>query len=178
MSAKADAWMPLYVSDWDDKTRHLDCEQDGAYGRLVRHYWKNGAPLDDDAQLARIVGMDRARWRKIRPTIAPFFKISGGRWLHERVEEELERARQIVEKRRQAGALGGRPRKQMVSSGESKPKANGYANGFANGKQNETPARVALPPPTPSSDEDSPNQEEELSQDRAVGSVVPFGGRP
>jgi hypothetical protein len=54
---KPDAWMPLYIGDWDSGTRHLDCEQDGAYGRLVRHYWKNGPLPDDDAQLARIVGM-------------------------------------------------------------------------------------------------------------------------
>lgn len=145
--AKSDIWMPLYVSDWDDKTSHLDCEQDGAYGRLVRNYWKNGPPIDDDAVLARIVRMDRARWRKVRSAVAPFFVIRDGRWFHERVEEELERARAIIEKRRDAGSKGGRPRKQKVS--EQKPNGsvllseNTPKNGVFE-KQTETPARVAV----------------------------------
>jgi uncharacterized protein YdaU (DUF1376 family) len=137
---KADVWMPLYIDDWDSKTRHLDCEQDGAYGRLVRHYWKNGPPADDDGQLARIVGMERVKWRKVRPVLSTFFAVRDGRWFHERVDEELERAREIIEKRRQAGLQGGRPRKQMVSETESKTKANGNQKG----KQNETPAGVEV----------------------------------
>lgn len=144
MSGKPDIWMPLYVGDWDDRTRHLDCEQDGAYGRLVRHYWKNGPPPDDDAQLSRIVGMERPRWRKVRPILAAFFEIREGRWFHRRVEEELEKARIVIEKRREAGLRGGRPRKHMVSPDESKPKANGYANEKQTIKQNETPTRVEV----------------------------------
>ena len=139
-ASKPSVWMPLYVGDWDADTAHLDCEQDGAYGRLIRHYWKNGAPVDDDAMLARIVRMERARWRRVRPAIAPFFEIRDGRWFHKRVEAELQRALQIIERRREAGRQGGRPKKQMVSPNESKPKA----NGLANGKQTETPARVTV----------------------------------
>lgn len=141
---KPDVWMPLYIEDWDRKTKHLDCEQDGAYGRLVRHYWVNGPLPDDDAQLARIVGMERARWRKVRPSVAPFFSVVDGRWHHGRVDEELDRAREIIEKRRQAGLQGGRPRKQMVSQDESKPKANGYSGEKQMGKQTETPTRVEV----------------------------------
>lgn len=88
---KPDAWMPLYVGDWDSGTRHLDCEQDGAYGRLVRHYWRNGPLPDDDAMLARIVGMELKRWRKVRAVLAAFFVIEGGLWRHHRVDAELER---------------------------------------------------------------------------------------
>lgn len=86
---KPDAWMPLYIGDWDSGTRHLDCEQDGAYGRLVRYYWRNGPLPDDDAQLARIVGMPLARWRKQRPVIAAFFTVSDGRWTQKRIDAEL-----------------------------------------------------------------------------------------
>jgi uncharacterized protein YdaU (DUF1376 family) len=86
---KPDAWMPLYIGDWDGDTRHLDCEQDGAYGRLVRHYWRNGPLADDDTLLARIVGMPNARWRKLRPTIASFFVVADVRWTHKRVDAEL-----------------------------------------------------------------------------------------
>lgn len=105
--AKPDAWMPLYTGDWDSDTRHLDCEQDGAYGRLVRHYWRNGPLPDDDAQLARIVGMALARWRKVRPVLAAFFTVTEGRWSHKRVDAELERwtvkKRTFIERARAGG---------------------------------------------------------------------------
>ncbi len=140
---KPDIWMPLYIADWNDKTRHLTCEQDGAYGRLVRHYWVNGAISDDDTALACIVGLDRAKWRKMRPALATFFHISDGRWFHERVEEELERARQITDARRQSGKLGGRPKKQTVSVSFPFGSENGPIS-KANGKQNETPTRVVV----------------------------------
>lgn len=119
---KPDAWMPLYIGDWDSGTRHLDCEQDGAYGRLVRHYWKNGALPDDDAQLARVVGMPVARWRKVRGVLAGFFVISDGRWTHNRVEEELvkwgEKRRRAIER----ASAGGRA-KAAKSSATSTPQA-------------------------------------------------------
>lgn len=116
MTVRPDIWMPLYVGDWERKTKHLDCEQDGAYGRLIRHYWVNGPLPDDDASLARIVGMDRSRWRKTRGAVAPFFQIKEGKWFHERVEEELERAKEIIEKRRKAGLASGQKRRTHVGT--------------------------------------------------------------
>lgn len=116
---KPDAWMPLYIGDWDGDTGHLDCEQDGAYGRLVRWYWRNGPPRDDDALLARIIRMDLKRWRKIRLVIAPFFQIVDGVWRHKRVDAELVR---WAEKRRRAierAAAGGRAKAAKSSATSS-----------------------------------------------------------
>jgi|SRR6185312_1327084 len=171
MVRKPDIWMPLYIGDWDAKTKHLTCEQDGAYGRLVRFYWKNGAPPDDNSQLRQIVGLDAAAWRKARPVLARFFNIREGRWFHDRVEEELGHARDVIEKRRAAGLQGGRPKKQT----ESKQKP----NGLANEKQTETPARVEVDSKWINP---SPIQEEGI-QDTGVGDnslgdgVVKFPGR-
>src|ERR1700740_1020358 len=96
---KAAIWMPLYVRDWEDKTAYLDCEQDGAYGRLIRHYWRDGAtPADDDSELAVIVRMPKPKWLKIRSKIAPYFTIRDGKWFHERVEEELARAAELIKR--------------------------------------------------------------------------------
>jgi uncharacterized protein YdaU (DUF1376 family) len=108
--AKPDAWMPLYVGDWDGDTGHLDCEQDGAYGRLIRFYWRTGPLPDDDAALSRIIRMPLARWRKVRPVIAAFFTVADGVWRHKRADHErvewarrkeraTERAKQAAEKR-------------------------------------------------------------------------------
>lgn len=113
---KPDAWMPLYIGDWDGDTGHLDCEQDGAYGRLVRWYWRNGPPADDDATLSRIIRMDLKRWKKVRPAIATFFVIADGVWRHKRVDEELVR---WAEKRRRAierASAGGRAKAAKSSA--------------------------------------------------------------
>lgn len=104
--AKPDAWMPLYIGDWDGDTGHLDCEQDGAYGRLIRFYWRTGPLPDDDASLARIIRMPLNRWRKIRPIIAAFFVVADGLWRHKRADHEREawskRKEKAVERAKQA----------------------------------------------------------------------------
>lgn len=119
---KPDAWMPVYIGDWDGDTGHLDCEQDGAYFRIVRWYWRNGPPKDDDTILARIIRMDLKRWRRIRPILAEFFTVAEGQWRHKRVDEELVR---WAEKRARAierAAAGGRA-KAAKSSATSTPQA-------------------------------------------------------
>lgn len=141
MGAKSDQWMPLYIAKYEAATNRLSLAEDGAYMRLIRDYWLNGAPPDDDAVIARILRVERREWLKIRPALERFFDIRDGHWFHDTVERELQKARDLIEKRRIAGVQGGRPKKQT----ESKQKP----NGFSEQKQNETPARVALPLPSP-----------------------------
>lgn len=86
---KPDAWMPLYIGDWDGDTGHLSNEQDGMYGRLVRWYWRKGPLPDDDAMLASVVRVDVKTWRKQRAVLASFFTVADGFWRHGRVDEEL-----------------------------------------------------------------------------------------
>lgn len=81
-------WMPLYVADWDADTRHLTPEEDGCYGRLVRFYWRNGPPANDDGELANIVGLTVRQWLKVRPRVARFFEVTNTNWNHKRVEKE------------------------------------------------------------------------------------------
>lgn len=138
---KANTWMPLYVADYDRKTSRLSLSQDGAYLRILRDYWTNGAPPDDDDVLARIVRIERREWLKIRPAIVGFFDVRDGSWFQKRAEEEIARARSLSEARAVAGAKGGRPRKETESN--SKPIA------FGEDKLNETPALVAPPSPLP-----------------------------
>jgi uncharacterized protein YdaU (DUF1376 family) len=114
--------------------------------RLIRDYWVNGPPPDDDSTLARILRIERREWSKIRPVIAQFFEIRDGHWYHDKVEKERAKADEIAAKRREAGGRGGRPKKQT----ESKPKANGFSDEKQKGSQNETHARVASPLPPPS----------------------------
>jgi uncharacterized protein YdaU (DUF1376 family) len=101
MSARP--WMPLYVGDYRADTQHLTTAQHGAYLLLIMHYWQHGGLPDDDGQLARIVGMTAAEWKKNRPVIRPFF---GKGWRHPRIERELKDAKERYERRASAGRKG------------------------------------------------------------------------
>ena len=133
--AKPDAWMPLYIGDWDGDTGHLSCEEDGAYMRLVRHYWRMGPPADNDAGLARIVRMDLRAWKKVRPAIVGYFQVGDGFWRHKRVDMELARwatkkatasakAQAAAEKRwGKGGDDPGKPRRGAKGNAPSMPQA-------------------------------------------------------
>jgi len=76
---------------------------------LIAHYWSNGRPLpDDDATLAKIARVTLTVWKKIRPTIANFFEVEMGMWMHKRIERELieagDRKEEAVKKARAAAA--------------------------------------------------------------------------
>jgi uncharacterized protein YdaU (DUF1376 family) len=80
-------YLPFFIGDYLKETRHLTTEQHGAYLLLILEYWvKQGALPDDDAQLARIVGLPLAKWKKMRPVIRAFFHDG---WHHERMDQAL-----------------------------------------------------------------------------------------
>lgn len=100
-------WMPVYWRDFFAKTSHLTCEERGAYLQLIGHYWLRGGPLpDDDARLARMLGLTVRAWRKIRPAIQGFFDLNGGFWHHKNLEREIVKARNQRAKRSSAGRKG------------------------------------------------------------------------
>lgn len=90
------AWMPLYIADYRADTAHLSAAQHGAYLLLIMHYWSTGSLPSDDAALARIAAMTPVEWKRSRATIAAFF---GDDWTHKRIDAELNRAKEISDKR-------------------------------------------------------------------------------
>lgn len=139
MKARPNTWMPMYWADYWADTGHLSAAQHGAYMNLIGRYWMGGVPLpDNDDMLARLACMTAAEWRRARPVIQTFFEVVDGVWRKARIDKELKRAGGILQAKRDAGKLGGRP-KQTDKQTESKPKPNGLANGEAEPKQTETP---------------------------------------
>jgi uncharacterized protein YdaU (DUF1376 family) len=122
MSARP--WMPFYVGDYRADTQHLSTAQHGAYLLLIMHYWQHGALPDDDEQLARVVGMTPAEWRKNRPVIQAFF---GEGWRHPRIDREIETASQKYQRRMKAAKRGnevrwgGRNANAMGSQSQPQP---------------------------------------------------------
>ena len=86
-SDKPKIWMPLYVDAWDRDTRKLTPEEDGCYGRIIRDYWVNGPPDDNDGDLAALVGLPLSRWLKVRPRLEKFFDIEGGKLRNRKCDE-------------------------------------------------------------------------------------------
>jgi uncharacterized protein YdaU (DUF1376 family) len=103
------AFMQIYWSDYFGDTRHLSCEQHGAYLQLLGSMWLAGGSLPNDAKkLAKITGCTASRWAKICPEVLAFFSVDGDTLTHKRVMFELKKAHEKSIKRAEAGSLGGR----------------------------------------------------------------------
>jgi uncharacterized protein YdaU (DUF1376 family) len=98
-------WMPLYVRDYDEDTGHLTCEQDGAYGRLLRKMWLRGDLPNDDSNLSRICGVSRTHWvRHLKPAIMPLLLVTDiGTLSQKRLQKERKKAEKISEIRAENG---------------------------------------------------------------------------
>lgn len=113
-------YMPLFVSDYFADTMHLSTLEHGAYLLLLFHYWRRGGPLPNDPEkLRRLAGVSRTVWKKISPVLGSFFHDDDGKWIHDRVEAELERARAKCLKAQAAGQQSGASRRQRSLNGRS-----------------------------------------------------------
>lgn len=96
------AWMPLHIDTYLADTGYLTAAEHGAYMLLIMTYWRDGGLPEDERMIARIARMSKDEWAESRDVIASFFKDG---WRHSRIDEELAKADEIIEKRRNA-ALG------------------------------------------------------------------------
>ena len=102
--------LPLFTDAYLADTRHLTAEEHGAYLLLLMCAWRTrGCALKDcDHTLARIVGVTRPRWRRLKPTLAEFFVISDGLWRQKKLTDVYRGVEARVAKNRANGAKGGR----------------------------------------------------------------------
>lgn len=123
--ARTDTWMPLYIGDYLSDTMRLTTVQHGAYMLLLMEYWKSGPLVDDDAELAGITKMDAKSWTKIAASIRRFFTVGDDGRLHQkRVDLERQKAIELSEKRRQAGARKGSKTSATTEPGGSGSETN------------------------------------------------------
>jgi uncharacterized protein YdaU (DUF1376 family) len=88
-----DFWiLPMHAKDTYLETVGLKPEQAGAYFRLMLVMWTQGGYVpDDDAELARIVGMSRKRWLAMRNRVLASFEVGNGVVTHSRITHEQRR---------------------------------------------------------------------------------------
>ena len=71
-------------------TGHLTCLQHGIYFQLIARYFTRGEALpDNDKYLGNLVGLGPREWARNRESVAAFFQVSGGKWFHRRIEDEI-----------------------------------------------------------------------------------------
>jgi len=105
--------MPLFCDAYLADTMHLSLEEHGAYLKLLIITWRNnGQPIpDEDARLARMLGVSVGHWRKkLRPVLEPFFDLTDGTFRQKRLEKEWLYTAQKIEKNRENGRRGAEAR--------------------------------------------------------------------
>ncbi len=90
--------LPLWTDAFMADTMHLSGEEIGVYMLLLMTAWRRpdcDLP-DDDKFLARVARVGGKKWVHMRPVMAAFHQIEGGRWVQKRLRLE----REYVEGRR------------------------------------------------------------------------------
>jgi len=83
-------WYPFFVVDYRRDTYHLTLEEDAAYRRLIDEYMVTREALpNDDAALARIVGIPKTDWTRLAIKVRRFFHARNDKLWHKRCELEL-----------------------------------------------------------------------------------------
>jgi uncharacterized protein YdaU (DUF1376 family) len=116
--------MKLFWGDYHKATRHLRRDQHGAYFLLIGEAWRLGGSLpDDDDLLAAWALCTPEEWAPMKPIIMAFFVMRRGKWVHDRVREELAHYDDVSRKRKSSGKTGG-----SSSSGKQRGKRTAIAN--------------------------------------------------
>lgn len=113
-------WMPLNVADFIKDTQHLSPAERGAYMSLICHAWLNdGAIVNDPKRVFRLTGLSPREWAVSRDTILEFFTVVDGSYRQKRVDQELEKARKLIEQKRAAGKASAAARSERAFNGRS-----------------------------------------------------------
>jgi len=81
--------MPFLVDKYLTDTEHLSLEEHGAYCLLLFRMWQRGGSLaDNDADLARLLGVTPKTWERLRGRLAPFFECHGGLLMQKRLQKQ------------------------------------------------------------------------------------------
>jgi uncharacterized protein YdaU (DUF1376 family) len=116
-------WTAVEWEAYDRKTAHLSLAADGAYRRLLSHYYRTRKPLPANAEILLRVcrAFDDAEKAAVMLVVEEFFTLEADGYHNRRADEELEKQAQVSEKRREAGKKG-------AESTNGKRAANGSAN--------------------------------------------------
>lgn len=94
--------VPLHIGDFLSGTMHMDTLETGAYLRLILAHYQNGVEglPNCDKKLARIAGVSKRVWDRIKDTLEEKFEVSQERWVSVKCVEVIEGIKAKSEKQR------------------------------------------------------------------------------
>jgi len=123
----ANFWFALDVGAYNKKTANLTLLEHGVYFALMRHYYATGEPLPSEA--SRLQRICRAHsdeeLKAISFVIASFFTLKRGSYHNDRCDEEIVKAKEVSNLRKDLGRKGGLAKAKAIAV------ANGVANDLA-----------------------------------------------
>jgi len=122
----ADSWYPFYIGDYVRHTGHLSLAEEGAYRRLLDHYYSTGKPLPASIEhLYRICrAFSEAERAAVDVVLESFFTLQGEQYSNRRADKEIAKSKAISAERAKAGKAGSQKRWQKDGKRDSKPMAN------------------------------------------------------
>lgn len=104
-------YFPMFPDDFEADTAHLTMIEDGAYNRLLRLCWRSpGCTIPAD--LGWVMRKMRARSVEEQAAVSvvldEFFQVQDGRYINARLMREWGAAHDAHERRKNAGAAGGK----------------------------------------------------------------------
>lgn len=114
-----------HIGDYIRDTAHLTALEDGIYRRLLDQYYLHEKPLSSNCQaLAKQMRLHTEEERAALASIlAEFFTLIDDGYRQKRCDDEIKRANEIIEKRKESGSKGGRSKSLAFAKQKGKQNA-------------------------------------------------------
>jgi uncharacterized protein YdaU (DUF1376 family) len=100
-----------FIGDITAKTGGLSLAQMGAYDRLLDHFYSTELPIPPDEVFSISRAMSKADRVDVEKVLARFWSLTPEGYVQAKAEEQIAKARPLIEAARENGKKGGRPRK-------------------------------------------------------------------
>jgi uncharacterized protein YdaU (DUF1376 family) len=107
------------IADYRKDTGHLSTIEHGIYRQLIDWYYLDEQPIPEETQVViRRLRLGSEEVKFLENVLLDFFVLGKTGYTHKRIEVEIKDYQEQVEKNKNNGKLGGRPKKtQVVISG-------------------------------------------------------------
>lgn len=103
-----------HLGDYDGATSHLSWDEDMAYTRLLRAYYRTEKPIPCSQAYRLTRASSKAQRAAVDSVLSEFFSKRDDYWHNKRADEEIETYQLQCARNRVVGNLGGRPKKTQV----------------------------------------------------------------
>jgi uncharacterized protein YdaU (DUF1376 family) len=108
-----------HLGDYDGATAHLSWDEDMAYTRLLRAYYRREKPIGDGEKCRLARAVSKGQKAAVDSVLSEFFTLIEGHWHNKRADEEIESYQAQADTNRRIAEERERRRKGNESSNES-----------------------------------------------------------